>query len=51
MVVGGDGFIHMSMPVAVPSTAFVCCQLICGIADSDPTAVMDVRLLCFLCVV
>jgi hypothetical protein len=51
MVVGGGEFVHRSVPVAVPSKAFVCGRLIRGIADSNSTAGMDVRLLCLLCVV
>jgi hypothetical protein len=46
MFVGGGGFVDRSIPVAVPSKAFVCGRLIRGIADSNPNAGMCVRLLC-----
>ena len=48
---GEGGFVHSSIPVAMPSKALVCDTLIRGIADSSPTGIMDVRLLCILCVV
>jgi hypothetical protein len=51
MVVGGSEFVHRSVPVAVPSKAFVCGRLIRGIADSNFTAGMYIRLLYLLCVV
>ena len=44
MFVGGGEFVHRSIPVAVPTKAFVCFRLILGIADSNPTASMDVCL-------
>ena len=46
MVVGGGEFVHRSTTVAVQSKAFDCVRLIRGIADSNPTAGTDVRLLC-----
>jgi len=50
--VRGEGELaHSSIPVAMPSKALVCDTLIRGIADSSPTGIMDVRLLCILCVV
>jgi hypothetical protein len=46
MVVGGDEFVHRSIAVAVTFKEFVCHRLILGITDSNPTAGMDVRILC-----
>ena len=46
VVVCGGEFVHRCIAVAVPFKAFVCDRLIRGIADSNPTADMDVRLLC-----
>ena len=45
MVVGGGEYVHRSIPVAVPSKVFVCDRLILGMADSNPTVDMDIRLL------
>ena len=40
-----------AMPVAVRSKASVCSTWVTGIGGSNPAEGMDVRLLCFLCVV
>jgi len=46
MFAGGVEFVRRSIPVGVPCKAFVCDRFIRGIADSNPTACMGVRLLC-----
>jgi hypothetical protein len=42
---------NSTIPIAVQSRVQVCGRLIAEIAGSNPAEVMDVRLLCLLCVV
>jgi hypothetical protein len=40
----------MPIPVALPSKVYVCCRLVAGTEGSNSVEVMDVILLCLLCV-